>query len=299
MKPFVNIIILNWNNFEDTLECVNSIIKNKYKNYGITIVDNGSTDDSLSNLNKVFSKIDKIKILVSNKNLGFAEGNNFGMRKDLFKKSDFFLLLNNDTIVDKFAIKNMLNEILSKNVIGVISPRIYDYYNHSEISKVDYPGKFNLCLGGGTIDKSGKKFNKQCFVDYTSGCCWLIRRKIYLENKGFNKKYFAYFEEVEWAYRINKSGYKFYLTPHAKIWHKGARTSKNIKGFKLFYQSRNNIWFERQYANTLQYSIFIIILFLYKIPKNILRIFLARKNMKVKLKSYFKGIKEGFTGNYC
>jgi len=288
-KPFVNVIILNLNNFEDTKECVESLKKIEYNRWGITLVDNGSTDDSLEKLKKEYSKNKKIRFILNESNLGFAKANNLAMKEDLFK-SEYFLLLNNDTIVDKKFLTNLMKEKKK-----LIAPTVYNYYSRKEFSKKDFPGKFNFILGGGKrVIPKNQKIEK---VDYASGSCWLIEKELFKKTKGFNEKYFAYNEEIEWAYRLKKLGYQFYISRSSKIWHKGARTSKKLSELKLELLNRNIIWFEREYAKILQKIIFFFYFFIYKFPK---RLFLniLEGDFRKKTKCLLKGVKEGFFKNF-
>ncbi|MBT4376311.1 glycosyltransferase family 2 protein [archaeon] len=285
-NPLVNIIILNWNNYEDTKECIDSIKKIDYKDWRITLIDNGSTDNSTEKFVELYKHDKRIKLLLNKENLGFAGGNNLGMKKDLFG-TDYFLLLNNDAIVEKRFLTNLLKEKRD-----LIAPLIYNYYSKEKLSKRDYPGKFNFLLGGGKRAKI-KSENIQK-VDYASGCCWLIKKDLFLATKGFDEDYFAYNEEIELAYRLNKMGKEFYITKNAKIWHKGARTSNKISGLKLRYMNRNIILFERKYAQKTYFLIFLFYFFLYKVPKNLIKIILSKTQIRKKTIALIQGINEGF-----
>jgi hypothetical protein len=284
-KPLINIIILNWNGYDDTIECIDSIKKINYHNWRITIIDNNSTDNSGIKLYKKYEKNPKIKIILNAKNSGFSGGNNLGMKRDLFN-ADYFLLLNNDTIVEK----NFLDWLI-KDKKKLIAPAIYDYFSRNELSKNDFPGKFNFIMGGG-MGHPVKESTLQR-IDYASGCCWLIKKSIFKKTGGFNEKYFAYNEEIEWAYRLNKEGCEFYLNPKAIVWHKGARTSQKISGFKTKYLNRNIIWFERKYADKFQYLLFLLYFFTYKVPKTLFKIISSRRDIKKNMLSAYLGIKEG------
>ena len=133
MRPNVVIIILNWNGFQDTKECLDSLFKINYGNYRIYLVDNGSTDGSLEKLNSEFGKNKNLVILPTGKNLGFAGGNNFALRKaleDKEQKYDYFLLLNNDTIVETDFLSELVLAAEADEKIGIVAPVIY-FYPHT------------------------------------------------------------------------------------------------------------------------------------------------------------------------
>lgn len=289
-QPFVNIIILNWNNYEDTVECIDSLGEIDYRKWGVTLIDNGSRDGSGQKLASLYKKNKKIKMIFNKRNFGFGKGNNIGMRKDLFN-TDYFLLLNNDVIVAKGFLKNLIKE--GKDLI---SPLIYDYDSRKLIKEVimkeNSPGEFNFILGGGRrVEFNEEEIIK---VDYASGCCWLIKKELFLKTGGFDEEYFLYNEEIEWAYRLKQQGYKFYVSPISIIWHKGSSTANKVPGLKLKYMNRNMIWFERKYASKRDFLLFKIYLFIYKIPKNIVLIILYGEKKMNRIRCLTEGIKEGF-----
>src|SRR3989339_346256 len=128
-KPLVYILILNWNGKEDTLECLSSLKKIDYPNYKTIVIDNGSTDDSVKIINK---KYPKIKIIENKKNLGYAEGNNVGIRYALKNKADYVLILNNDTIVDKKFLTELVKVGESNEKVGIVGPNVYCYFFQAE-----------------------------------------------------------------------------------------------------------------------------------------------------------------------
>ena len=294
-NPFIKIIILNYNGREDTIECINSLLKIDYKNYKILLVDNNSSDGSLEDFKKKYAKNKKIKIIRNKRNYGFAGGNNRAIKQNF--NSNYFLLLNNDTIV-KEDFLNILVDFAKKNKnVGVVAPAIYKYSNKKQLNKINSPANFNFKNGGGQAISHDKNIISPFEVDYASGCCWLIKKEIIKKTEWFKEKYFAYNEELEWAYRIKKIGYKFFIIPLSKIYHKGERTTSKISGFRLYYGTRNMIWFEREYASSMDLTIFYFYLFIYKIPKMLIKI-VKGKERKICFQQYFKGIKEGLFSDY-
>lgn len=298
-QPQVTIGILNWNEWHFTVDLIKSLNKIDYNNYNIIVLDNGSKDNSFRELRKLEKK-GKITLLKSKKNIGFTGGNNYILNKVIKEgKSDYILLLNNDTIVNKDFLKEMVCFLEKNDSVGVVGPFIYS--KERTINMDSSPGLFNFYIGGSKRYKKWKSFGikikSPLKVDYLSGCCWLIKKDVVKKTKGFNDKYFIYNEEVEWAYRIKKEDYLLFLIPTSKIFHIGQATTKKISGFKQYYQIRNIIWFERQYANTLQLVIFFMYLFGYKLPKNILLNFFD-KNGKEKILMLLKGLRDGFFKDY-
>ena len=129
-KPKVAIIILNWNRLEDIAECLESVKKTDYPNYEVVIVDNGSKDGSLEKLSKEFPEA----IILKNKeNMGFAGGNNVGMRYAINSGAKYMWLLNNDTVVEPDTLRGLILEGTKAPGIGLLSPIIYYYSTRSKI----------------------------------------------------------------------------------------------------------------------------------------------------------------------
>ncbi len=260
MKPKVSIVLINYNGEDDTLECIESLEKVSYTNYEIIVVDNAS--ESVEKLEKK----DNIKLIKNSENLGFAEGNNIGMDIALKElKSDYVLLLNNDTTVKSDFLDKLVNFAEKYSDIGVVSPQINKYSKPNEINEKNISGSFNLWLGGG---KSIEPKDYPYQTDYNSGCCWLIKKEVIDITGIFNSDFFCYKEEIEWAYRINKAGFKFYVVPDSVIYHKGEKTTKKFKGFRDYYEIRNALYFVKSYGNFPQKVFFITYAITYKLLKH-------------------------------
>ncbi|MFA4960755.1 MAG: glycosyltransferase family 2 protein [Candidatus Pacearchaeota archaeon] len=287
------VIVLNWNGWEDTIGCLESIQKGRVKDCRIWVLDNGSNDESVKKIG-AWNVDRKVHFLKSNKNLGFTGGNNFLFRKILKEKNKpkYISIINNDTIVKKDTFKRLIKVLDSNKKIGVVSPAVFNYYDVKKLSLEDNPGKFNLKKGGGEKWPNSKnllKGGKIFFVDYTGGSCWVLRRETFEKAGLFNEKFFAYGEEIDLAIRINKCGYKFAVDPTTRMWHKVAASSKKISGFRIFYSTRNMIWLERIHASSVEFLFFLFNMVFIKFPKNIYEIMKQGKRFLC-LKEYFRGI---------
>jgi GT2 family glycosyltransferase len=168
--PKISIIVLNWNGKIDTLECLQSVYRIDYTNFDVIVVDNGSSDDSVQAIRDSFPEV---TVLETNENLGFAGGNNVGIRYALKNGADYIFLLNNDTIVDPRILKQFIEVSKSIDDRGILGAKIY-YYNEPE--KIWYAGakwvdKSSQCdhLGEGKID-DGISFNTITETGYACGC---------------------------------------------------------------------------------------------------------------------------------
>lgn len=287
MNLNISIIILNWNGWKDTIECLESLYQIDYSNYNVIVVDNGSSDESVDKikeycqgkikvessffeydpLNKPIkileyteeelkTKNDKIKlieslppsekiILIKNKeNHGFAEGNNIGIRFALnVLKSDYVLLLNNDTVVDRKFLNELINVAESNPQIGAVGPKTYFYDNENMIQWAAGgfmdPKYFKVeSIGSFEIDNGQYDENRE--LDYIVASCVLCKREV-IEKAGLlDHSYFMYFEDVDWSIKILRNGYKCYYAYKSKIWHKMGVSSSNC--FKTRYYHMNRIY---------------------------------------------------------
>ena len=251
--PKVTIIILNWNGKEDTIECLESLKHITYPNYEILLVDNGSTDGSVECFRERYPGME---IIENGENLGFAEGNNVGIRKAMDEGADYVLLLNNDTVVDPEFLGELVTVGESDPKAGIVGPKIY-FYNSDRIQSCG--GRINLYKG---VVQGIKRYQrdlnhstKVISTEFLSGCAMLIK-KIVLEKVGlFDISYFAYYEDTDLCIRTKSGGYDLVCVQSSMIWHKGSQSSK-VNRFGLYYGTRNMIKFEKKYANSLQFIIF-------------------------------------------
>ena len=261
MKIFV--IILNWNNKDLTLECLQSLQKiNKpvKSKVSFLVVDNGSADDSVKVIKKAYPQV---LILENKKNLGYAEGNNKGMEYALEKGADYLLVLNNDIEVDKDFLVRLIKVAEKEKKAGLFSPKIYfapGYEFHKERCKEKERGKIIWYAGGmidwdnilsphrGVNEVDKGQYNQIVETDYASGSCMLIKREV-LEKIGFfDKKIFMYWEDSDLSQRAKRAGWKVLYVPQAKTWHKVASSSAIGGSLNDYYLTRNRLLFGLRYA---------------------------------------------------
>ncbi len=297
--PKVSIIILNWNGWEDTLECLESLYQITYPNYEVIVVDNDSKNQSVKKIKSWAEKApERLLIIENDKNYGFTGGNNIAINQILKKgRSEYILLLNNDTVVDKNFLTELIKVAEKKENIGILGSKIY-YYNfqgrkdviQSVGTKVNlYTARFSN-YGNKQIDK--KQFENNKFVDCICGACLLIKREVVQDIGLLNNIFFAYFEDVDWGLRAKKKGYQVTCVPNSKIWHKEGMSLKKAPEISLYYCTKNAFLIEKIHANFFQLSFFIFYYFLIKFPKKIVYCLLFKDRINV-LKNYFKGLKEG------
>lgn len=250
MQPKVDIIILNWNGWQDTIACLESIFRNDYKNYNIIVVDNFSTNDSVDRIrNWALKEKHKINLLKVDSNRGFAGGNNVGIKFALSQDHPSYIwLLNNDTIIMKDSLAKVVAKAITDKTIGICGSKLLYYQNPSQIQALG--GTYNKYFGTSRfIIKPEQLYH----MDYVVGAAMLVSKE-FLETIGLlNEEYFLYYEELDWAVRA-KGKFKLACATDSVVYHKeGASTggnnrSKNKKSYMAdYYSIRSRLLFSKKY----------------------------------------------------
>ncbi|HMA62445.1 MAG TPA: glycosyltransferase [bacterium] len=219
-KPLVSIVILTWNALEYTKKCFNSIHKNTSVPYEIIFVDNNSSDGTQEYLKKAKSSKSNIKIILNEKNNGFAAGNNQGMQKS---EGEYIVLLNNDVLVSRGWLQRMVRCARTHSDIGLVGPLTNRISGTQMISKVPYKEPQNF-------QQFAQKIAKQQAYKYTprrriAGFAMLIKRKIYEEIGDLDENFgTGNYEDDDFCVRVTNAGYKIYVAEDTFIHHFGSRT---------------------------------------------------------------------------
>jgi GT2 family glycosyltransferase len=247
--PRVSVITLNWNGKDDTIDCIASLQKLTYPNYDIVVVDNGSTDGSVSALRAQYPNI---TIIENGRNLGYAEGFNEGLRYAYASCADYLLILNNDTIVDPSVLTALIRVAETDRKIGFVSGKVYFQAQPNMLETV---GRYNhpLLIAGqlvGLEEIDRGQYDQLKEYDFLDDVFLLVRRETFAETGGYDPNFFLYYEETDWCIRVRKAGYKLVYTPEAKIWHKHSRSSGGERSTTwMYYMTRNQIVFLRRNAS--------------------------------------------------
>jgi len=245
--PLVFIIVLNWNGKDDTLECLSSLQKLNYANIEIVVVDNSSTDGSEEAIRYSFPAVHCIQTGI---NLGYAGGNNAGIRFALDHGADYVWLLNNDTTVDPTALTALVEIAQTDPQIAFAGSKIYFYDKPNMIWCAG--GTIDLADGGRTDHPGMGQEDKGQYdtiydVGYVSGCSLLASRAAIASIGLLPEEYFLYFEETDWNVAAQRKGYRTVLAPASHVWHKYAEAGKYKDRF-IYYSFRNRIQIVRKYA---------------------------------------------------
>lgn len=268
-NPKVFIVVLNFNSYMDTKECLNSLENIDYKNYEVVIVDNSSVDGSFEKLKNEFRDY---KILRTNENKGYANGNNLGMEYALKNGAEYICVLNNDVVVESNFLSKIIDAMVDKNV-GIAGPCICSYNNRENIQAMG--ANINLYTGLTQAKNKGKKYssfeNKNIKVDYLGGACFVVKREVIDKIGLIPENYFLFFEETEFCLSTARSGYELICVCSSKIYHKGSSTISKYSGLSYYFLNRNRVIFMRRNANVFQMLIFSIYIFIEAVGRIIIR----------------------------
>jgi hypothetical protein len=245
--PSIAIVILNWNNASDTIECLGSVSRVSYPNCRTLVVDNGSTDDSVAEIRAAWPSVELLEL---NGNLGYAEGNNVGIRHALKHCPEYIFVLNNDTMVRSDTITHLVEVMEADPRIGMAGPRVYCADPADRVfaegsfilwsrGSIEHRGMFQSAAAGGAAVES---------VDFLVGCGVLVRRAL-IEDVGLlDPHYYLNYEDVEWAVRARRKGFRVLYVPEAVMWHKVSATLGRHSAANTYYMTRNALRFFWRYA---------------------------------------------------
>ncbi len=209
-SPVVFILLLNWNGWRDTHECIVSLKNIEYLNCKLLVVDNDSVDDSVSILKSLHPDLD---ILSSPSNLGFGGGNNLGIEYAISRGADYIWILNNDTVVSSNALTELVKAVEDDKTIGAVGSSILDF---------DFPHNIQA-WGGGRVSfflGSARNLRKPGNINYITGASLLVRTSVLEEIKGFDEAFFMYWEDVDMSLRIQSLGWKITVADMSRVYHK-------------------------------------------------------------------------------
>jgi GT2 family glycosyltransferase len=255
-EPLVFIILVNWNGKIVILDCLDSLATISYNNFRIVVVDNASSDGSAQAIREQHSDV---VLLEQKENLRFAGGNNIGMHYALDHNAELICLLNNDTIVDKDFLTQLVARIGSDKNIGIVAPKIY---YHDEPNRIWFAGG-EISMWTGTMKHAGIRevdrgqHETSKVVDYATGCCILTKREVVEKVGMLDESFFIYAEDADWCMRVRRAGYSIVYEPRARVWHKLSVTSGgHLSFFKMKNKFISNMRFFFRYASLPQKLVF-------------------------------------------
>jgi GT2 family glycosyltransferase len=235
--PSVHIVTLNWNGLDDTLDCLRSIEKLTYENVTTIVVDNGSSNHEADRIRQEFPNT---VVLAQVENLGFCGGCNAGIRYALDNGADYVMLLNNDTLVVPELVEHLVSGFEKLPTAGAASPLILETPAEtvwfSRARWIENEAKFRLADPGETIDdlRSLEPYE----TDFACGCCVMVPADIFKREGLLDERFFAFYDEAEWCYRVRRNGLASYVIPSALIYHKVSRSTPTLVSTYLLTRNR-------------------------------------------------------------
>jgi len=241
--PMVSVIILNYNGTEDIIECLKTLQSDGFSDKEIIVWDNGSRSDDSRIIGAMYPDI---RFFRSEKNLGFAAGNN---RACEMAYGTFIILLNSDTEVTRGWIEPMLAEFSSDANIVACQPKIRSLIDRTSF---DYAGASGGYLDGlgfsytrgrvvSTAEIDRGQYDNSADIDWATGACLMTRRTDYLSIGGFDELFFAYSEEIDLCMRWSRKGRRIRCAPSSLIYHRSGTTWKKKPHIFLYYKHRNSL----------------------------------------------------------
>ena len=291
--PLISVITVNYNQSSVTCELLQSLQKISYPNMEIIVVDNASPNDTPDRIKELYPGIILIK---SKENLGFAGGNNLGIR---VAKGKYLFFLNNDTEVPAHIMEPMVELLENRPEIGAVSPKI-KYFQ--EPGLVQYAGFTRMNpwtirnKAVGYRQPDSPEFDQLTSTNSVHGAAMMIPRRVIDEVGLMPEIFFLYYEEHDWAEMIKRAGYKIYYQPASFILHKESISTGKNSPLITYYLTRNRLLFARRNFRGLPFLFSLLFQTFVSFPKN--TVLLLVKRQQEHLKAYLKGILWNFK-NSC
>lgn len=334
--PAIGIVLVNWNGWQDTIECLESLLRCRYGRWFVVCVDNGSADGSIERIESYcagglpvespfmpydpsskpirFERLsaadaagrartgppvpDRSVVVIENDgNLGFAKANNQGTRFALdARRPEFCLFLNNDTVVDPDLLDAFVEAAGRHPSAGFFGPKTYYYDHQGRRDVINFAGgRLDMVHGQtwhiGQNETDEGQFDLETEVDWVEGSCLLARSRLLDEIGLLDPSYFAYFEENDLILRGRRAGFAAVYVPAARLWHKVSASSKRSPT-KLYYLTRNQLWFVRRYATRGELARFFVWFFGYRLWF-LLGIYLVRYLSRPSAGAVLRGVRDG------
>jgi GT2 family glycosyltransferase len=243
-KPKVSVITVNYNQTQVTLECLRSLNQQDYKELEIIVVDNASKEDPAQ---QILAEFPTVRYIPSDRNLGFAGGNNLGVA---VAQGEYLFFINNDTELTNTCIDRLSNFLDEHPGCGAVSPLICyfkegaageDIIQYAGMTPVSKTTARNTTLGSGSLDKG--QYSVPTETAYVHGAAMMVPKHVVEEVGTMAEHFFLYYEELDWCERIKRAGYGVWIDPRAKIYHKESASVGQSSPLKTYFLNRNRILF--------------------------------------------------------
>ena len=283
MKIELSIITINYNGLKDTCELIETIPSND--NLEVIVVDNASQKQEADIISQRFPYV---KVIKSDKNLGFAGGNNLGIKA---AQGRYLFLVNNDTIFKDFNIQALINRAESSDKICVVCPKIrfvwepqpIQFTGYTELSKITIR---NQAIGFGEEDHG--QYETAHPTPYAHGAAMLIKKEAVDKVGLMPECYFLYYEELDWSMMFTRAGYQIWYEPQCTIYHKESQATGQNSPLRTYYITRNRLLLVNRNWNGISKYLSYCYLIGLVAPRDILK-FTLQGRMDL-VKAVFKGV---------
>ena len=281
----LSIITVNFNGLKDTCALIDSITFNE--DMEVIVVDNGSKEDEASILQERYPNIIVIR---SDKNFGFAGGNNLGIKA---AKGRYLYLVNNDTIFKKFNPQVLIKRLESSPKIGMVCPKICFAWGNNPIQYAGYTPLSpitirNQAIGFGEENKG--QYNMPHQTPYAHGAAMMLKREVIDKIGLMPECYFLYYEELDWSMMITRAGYEIWYEPASTIYHKESQSTGQNSPLRTYYITRNRLLLVKRNYSGLKKYIAYTYLQMIVATRDIMK-YLIKGRMDL-LKSTIKGLRD-------
>lgn len=250
MEALLSIITINYNGLDDTCSLIDTIPFDDYP-LEVIVVDNASRDDEATIIEHRYPQV---RVIRSIKNLGFAGGNNLGIRA---AKGQFLFFVNNDTVFFregkvKVNLQALVNRFASSCKIGAICPKIRFFWDDAPIQFAGYTPLSSITMRNSAIgydEQDHGQYNTAHPTPYAHGAAMMVKREVIAQVGMMPECYFLYYEELDWSIMIRRAGYEIWYDPAVTVFHKESRATGQSSPLRMYYITRNRLLFvKRNYS---------------------------------------------------
>lgn len=299
--PSVYVVLLNWNNYEDTRECIDSLCEATYDNFHIVLLDNGSEDGSDERLQEYLKTVDVPSQFIQNgENVGFSRGCNPGIRASLEQGADYVLLLNTDSIVDEGFLEPLVDRAEENENIGALTGKTYYYDDperiHSAGAELDWIRGRGNHFGRGEIDEGQHNVPKE--IGFAPGFFCFVRASVFEDIGYLSEQYFLGAEEWDFSARLNQSDWEIWYEPESTAWHKVGGSRKEDLDLKYVYNGyRNKLIYMRKFLRSEKYYVWFVLFWVYAHTAGVVKFYQNYSEKSTSVVEITKTIRAAFVAN--
>jgi hypothetical protein len=290
LAPSVFTIILNYNNYTDTIDTIESVLSSEYDVNSILLIEN-SSDKTI--IRKIRTRFPDLAIIENEKNLGYAGGNNIGIQKAIASGADYIFLLNNDVTLEKDVLKKCVSAMEKSPGCAACQPIIVTFEDEEKIWSAGtqlYWGYPRLFLKGAKLQKDGIKTSPFGLV----GCAILFRRSALEQTGLFDESLFLLHEETDWCIRAKKMNFSLLIISNAIVSHKISTTIGMFSKIYLYYIGRNWLLVGKKNFSFFRYLYILVTEFLIRFPYYLYHV--TKKGQITMIQYYLRGLFDGIRG---